>query len=41
MSEVKCHAMSNVQLQFRYVQSILILNQGTMSHFKHHSYKVK
>ena len=41
MSEVKCHAKFNVQLQCRYVQGILILNQDTMSHFQHHSYKVK
>ena len=40
MSEVKVHAIFNVQLQSPYVQGILILNQDTMAHFKHHSYKV-
>ena len=41
MSEVKCHALFNVQLRCRYVQGISILNQDTMSHFKHHLYKIK
>ena len=41
MSEVKCHAKFNLQLQCRYVQGISILNQDTMSQLKYHSYKVK